>query len=580
MFPRPGSLLAGLLLPFLAIVNLFRGWLHAETLVRLRLHELQARAREGDGLGRLTMDIEDLRQDTRVTALWIELDGTAASMTRLEELCDALERFRGASRKVFVSMAQAGNADLLLASVASRVLMVPSGELHAAGLAMRRFFIGGLLRRVGLLAEVFAAGDFKSAGEIFTRSFSSPESRLATSAVLDDLQTRWVELVASGRGRSHQEIREALERAPMDAHEALSRGLVDDLCWPDQVESRITENLGFKPIIQSYRGWRRWTLLERLVRSLQRSGPKVAVLHLSGTIIQQEPAGGSPVPVISAAELVPLLEELGERRDIASVVLSIDSGGGGALASDLIWRGVLSLQQKKPVVACFRGTAASGAYLFACAANEIFAQPCTITGSIGVIAARWSAAQALGRLGLHTEIVRGAPHADLFLPDRAMDRQEQERLQELVDRTYAVFIDRVAGGRRLPHRAVEPHAQGRIWTGRMALDRSLVDRLGTPREAFARACAMAGLSTDPRQTPRLDLRFEKKGLLRRLLRSGVHTRHLQAPFESELLRLLQEQPLLAPWGSSLRSSLSELLLLARASHAEPLALLPLKPEIE
>jgi protease IV len=557
-----------LLLPFVAALEAVRRWrFGSRAVVHLDAGRFSGQA--PSPARALARALESLRSDPATRAVWITLSGTSAPIAHLQELHLAIRRLREAHKPVFVDLASAGNADLLVSSAATRVFLVPSGEIHAGGLVAHTSYLGDALHRLGVEVEVLTAGAFKSAGEPLSRGFPSARSRTAQSELLGDLEVQFVNAIAQGRDQEPQLVQEALERVPLSAEEALRCKLVDRLAWPDEVEGSIEEELGGEARVISWGAWRRWRALERGRRGLSLVGKGVAVVQLRGLIVQKAPSRSGP-ELIDASEVVPVLEALGRSDDIAAVVLDIDSSGGSALASDLLWRAVQRLQERKPVVAAFGGVAASGGYFLAAGASEVFAMPGTITGSIGVIMGRPVWGRALDRLGVHTEVLRGAASADLDLPERALRPDERARLQDAIERSYRIFLSRVASGRRMPVRAVEPNAGGRVWSGQMAVDRGLVDHFGTASDAWARACRMAGLPADPSRTPRWEVGFARRNLLRRLVRGAIAEEGTQPVMG--LLRLLQ--------GSGLPSAVLYLLLHGGLRSGEALAVLPWDLRVE
>lgn len=440
-----------------------------------------------------------------VRALHVEVEGLALGWATLAELRAALGVVREAGKLVVVELEHVGNAEIYLASVADRVWMRPVGEVHAAGLGATLRFAGDALRRVGVRFDMEAAGAYKSFGETFTRAYASPENREAVAALVEDLEAELETAVAGGRGLDRARVRELFHRAPLTADEAVEAGLVDAAGWTDEVRASLEALLGDEaPRLPFAAWWRAVAGRDRLERWIA-GAPRVVVLQLQGPVVDGDhpPGGGA----IAARPVGEVLARLREDDDVAAVVLDIQSPGGSALASDRIWHAVGRLQARKPVVACFRDVAASGGYYIAAAAAEIVAAPTTLTGSIGVVGGKVVWAEALDRLGVHSERVDGAPHAAMYLPDRPFDPEERRRFRASLERFYRTFVQRVAGGRRQPYDAVERHARGRVWTGRRALEHGLVDHLGGSDLAVERAARLAGV----RQPWRVDLRLVAPG---------------------------------------------------------------------
>ncbi len=519
--------------------------------------------RRPGGGPRLLQALAWLRDDPMVRAVRVDLDGVRGSWAQLQSVHAGLRRLVDAGKPVHAQLRSAGNAELFLASAATRVFMLPVGEVHAAGLATRMTFLGDALSRLGIQVELFTAGAFKSAGEPLTRSCPSAENRQAMVELLEDLQQQLVAAVAQGRGVESAVVLEAMAEVPLSAERALELGLVDELAYEDQLSDRVEEQLDFEPRTASASGWWRWLRIRTFWHRVAGAGTPVAVLRLKGPIVDRRPdAGGREL--IAADRVVPLLERLREFDAVKGVLITVDSGGGSVLASERIWRAVQRLTEAKPVVALFEGVAASGGYYLAVPARSIYVQPGTITGSIGVIGARILPGQVLERLGIHSTTISTAPSADLALGTRAMSPPERRRLEASIARYYQLFLRRVSGGRRRPVRAVEPFAGGRVWSGRAAREHGLVDRLGTYEDALRRLYEHAGVRPRRWMLPRWDLSHAAHTPTQRLIQALLADVVVDLPGVATLQRHVSSLVLPA-W-------LQPVLDTAAAEHVEPLAL--------
>lgn len=451
-----------------------------------------------------------------VRGLRIRVEELQVGWAQLLAARTALERVRAAGKTVVIELERLGNAELLLASVADRVWLRPMVEMQALGLAATLRFAGDALGRLGLRFDMEAAGAYKSFGEVWTRRFASPENREATAELVADLQAELERAVAEGRKLPLEVVRAAIEEAPLSAERARELGLVDEVGYGDAVDAALTKAFGEEPRYRPFPAWSRYRAVRDALERWIEGRPRVVVLHLRGPVVDGEgpPSGGS----IAAGPVRAALDELVEDEQVRAVVLAIDSPGGSATASDVIWRAVQRLQEKKPVIAAFGNVAASGGYYIAAAAAEIWAEPGTLTGSIGVVGGKVVTGEALGRLGVHHEAVLGAPHADMYRSEAPFTDAQRERFRASLQRFYVGFVDRVAGGRRQPWAAVERHARGRVWSGRRAFTLGLVDRLGGLDEAVARAGQLAGA----RQPARVDVYVAPRTTrLARLLRAWM-----------------------------------------------------------
>ncbi len=517
---------------------------------------------------RLVQALAWLRDDPQIVAVRVELDGARGSWAQLQAVHAGLRRIVDAGKPVYAQVRNAGNAELYLASAASHVFMLPIAELQAAGLATRMAFLGDALAKLGVEVELFTAGAFKSAGEPYTRSSPSAENRQAMQALLDDLQDQLVQAVATGRELEPEVVREAMASVPVSAERALELGLVDELAYDDQIPDRIEELLELEPRSSGAAGWWRWLRIRNFWHRVAGSGTPVAVLRLEGPVVDRKP-DASGRAVIAADRVVPLLDSLRSADSVRGVLITVDSGGGSVLASERIWRAVQRLQEAKPVVALFQGVAASGGYYLAVPARNIYVQPGTITGSIGVIGMRLLPGAVLGRLGVHAATLRTEPASDLAMAGRAMRPAERARLERSIARYYELFLRRVAGGRRRPVRAIEPFAQGRVWTGRAAREHGLVDRLGTYHDALRRLYKHLGLRPGRWTLPRWEISTAAQTPSQRVLQALMADAVASEPVMGRLRRL----------ASALRvpAALDPLLEQHAQGRVEPLAMLEWDP---
>lgn len=500
--------------------------------------------------------------DPLVAAVMFRMHAPVGGWAACQDLRSAILELRKAGRPVYATLEAPGNALTWLASATDRVFMVPTGELGLVGVGVEMTFFGEALSRLGIRPDFEAAGAYKSFGEPFTRSFPSPENHEAVRALVDDLHEQLIEGIAEARGRTTEEIRGLLERAPLSAPEALEEGLIDQLAYPDQIHEWIRERHGRRSRTISFK---QWAVRDRVREWIARWGAPattVSVLHLQGPVVVEE---GSRGPSIAARKVAPILKALREDDDVGAVVLHINSPGGSALASDLIWREVDELRKTKPVVASFEDTAASGGYYLAAPAAEILVRPGTLTGSIGVFGGKLVMAEGLRRVGVHSREVLGAPNANLFSAAHHFSEPQRLRFRRSLQRFYDGFVQRVADGRGKEEAIIEPHCRGRVWTGRAALQRDLADRSGDLDDAVERARSLAGLSEG--QFVRRDLSAYQLPLAARLTQAAMR-RHAPAAL-APALRLAQR---LLPGASG---ALAELIL----SHPEqPLAVLPFELE--
>lgn len=437
---------------------------------------------DGPGLVELLRALSEATRDPAVHGILIRVEDLSAGWAPLWELRQALLAAREAGKEVVVHADSLDMRTWWVSTAASKLLLAPQGMVDLSGFRAEVILLRPLLDKLGIKAEFLRAGRFKSYAEMFTETHMTPAVEEAMGALLDDLSTLWRDESARGRGRPPEDVAGWMERGPFRAERALAEGLVDGLAYLDEVETTLedaAEGAGLDLVVfplQRYGAGK--ARLARWRRPLRR-GARIVVLEAAGAIV--EGSGGGvrrPTHNISRDTYQEILGTLIEDPSVHGVVLRVDSPGGSALVSDLLWRDVKRLREKKPVYVSMRGVAASGGYYVSAPAERIYASPSTITGSIGVVAGKFQGGNLLARLGVGVEAVQRGGRAGMYGVDRGFSEEERAALQEDVDAMYTAFTDRVREGRGLSADGVEAAAQGRIWSGTRAVQLGLVDELG------------------------------------------------------------------------------------------------------
>jgi len=426
--------------------------------------------------------------DPSVVALLLRLDGSPGSWAATGDLRATLQAIRGAGTRVYAVLQAPGTGAVYLASACDHVFMLPTGQLGLLGVGAELTFFGAALQNLGVEPDFEAAGAYKSFGEPYTRSYASPAYQEAVGLIVEDLQAQLVDGIAQGRDVDATRVRHALARAPLSAQEAIAAGLVDTLAYEDEVRDWLKEHHGKGLRVVEFTAWSRRDVAVERLESVTARGPAIAVVHLDGPIVMEEGGRGT---AIRARKVVEILRRIRLDDQVRGVVLHVNSPGGSALASDVIWREVDLLAQDKTVVASFEDVAASGGYYLAAPAHEIVARRGTLTGSIGVFGGKLVVGEGLRKLGVHTHQLGGSPNSHVYSPTRPFTGPQRERFRAMLQRTYDGFVERVARGRRVSVDQVEPHCRGRVWTGEAALERGLIDSFGTLDDAIERARVLA-----------------------------------------------------------------------------------------
>jgi len=341
-------------------------------------------------------------------------------------------------------------------------------------------FFRGSLDKLGIYPDIYQIGKYKSAGDMFTQKKMTDAHREYINELLDELFNRYVNTIAQARKKTPDEVRTLIDNAPYDAAKAKEAGLIDDALYRDEVENQLKKQLGYKDS-DTFAPVRAVDYREVSPESLGlNEGERIAVVYATGEInsgsSQNSPSGDQSIGSDTVAKA---LNDAAADKTIKAIVLRVDSPGGSGLASDIIWRAVEAANQKKPVVVSMSDVAASGGYYISASASKIIAQPSTITGSIGVVAGKPVMRGFYDWLGISNEYVLRGKTAGMFRETEKFSDEERLKFEEWVKTTYYVqFVPKVAKGRKKDAQYIDSVAQGRVWTGAQAKDRSLVDEFG------------------------------------------------------------------------------------------------------
>ena len=423
----------------------------------------------------LLLRLRSAAGDPAVVAVVLSIEGSPGGWAAAYDLRETIGTLRRAGVAVYALLENAGNGAYWIAAACDRVVLVPTGELAVVGVGAELTFYGALLERLGVEPDLEAAGAYKSFGEPFRRSFASAENREAITAVVTSLQEQLVAGIAAGRGLSKEAVSEVLAQAPLGAQAALDAQLVDALEYRDDFFTWLDDHHGKHLKRVPFSRWALRGAALRWIDSLGDTTDTIAVLHLEGAIVMDQAGNGA---VMRARDVVKLLKKVRKDDRVKGVVLHVNSPGGDALASDLMWREVELLGREKPVVACFEDVSASGGYYLSAPASEIVARPVSLTGSIGVFGGKLVLGSAMRMAGVRTEPVLAAPNANLFSAAQPFSDDQRARYRSTLQRFYDGFVERVASGRRTSVELIEPACRGRVWTGAHASAQGLVDREG------------------------------------------------------------------------------------------------------
>lgn len=466
-----------------------------------------AGARQPASLMGLRRQFQRILDDPHVQGVILVMRDFTPGWATIESLRDELHALRIRDRRVVVYLVNGDTRSYIAACAADIVLMPPTACLYLLGLRIEARFLRDALALLGLEAEVTAVSPYKAGGDLFARSEMSPEHREQLERLIDQRFESIITTIVTDRRLTSAQVRTLIDEAPYLAPAAQAAGLIDGVCYEDELKTYLCQTMlrqfntvAHKLMIQE------WEQAHHALRVpyCRRQRRCVAVVSIEGAIMP----GVSrtlplPLPIIGGVQagsdsIIQALRRVERDRRIAALVLHVDSPGGDAFASDLIWREVVRVRQQKPVVVSMGNVAASGGYYVAAGAHAIVAQPGTITGSIGVYALRPVARTLLRRMGVNTTVLTRGARTGLLSATEPLSDDEREVMRQTVNATYAAFKQRVSSGRGLAEEALEPVAGGRVWNGRDAQRVGLIDELGGLPVAISRAQQLAQLPIDTR----------------------------------------------------------------------------------
>jgi protease IV len=464
-----------------------------------------------DNLKSIIDTIAKARDDKDVKGLVLRIRGLSTGSGKRHELRETIKGFRTSGKKVVAVLEMANNGDYLVAVAADEIVMPAAGWLLLKGLSAEVMFYKGLFEKVGILAETVQVGDFKGAGEPYSRTSMSAQFREELTSVLQDHYDAMAESIAARQGIRLEDAKALIDGGPYTPAEAKKVGLINRVAYPDQIEAEFAKELGLSAFkletkygkkahdaadLSGIAGMMKMMsmLSGEASRKPESKDPKIAVIYASGTIQTGRSSGASMLgdEVLGSDSVIKNLKQAEKDKTVKAIVLRVDSPGGSALASDLMWREITRIE--KPIVASMSDVAASGGYYISMGADKVYAEPGTLTGSIGVISIKFAAGKAIEKLGLSTDTItvgKNGNFESMFVPWTDSERAAMRRFS---DDIYKQFVSKAAAGRKMTFAQLEKKAGGRIYTGRQAKKEGLVDELGTLEDAIGAAKLLAGMN--------------------------------------------------------------------------------------
>jgi protease-4 len=419
--------------------------------------------------------------------------GYGSGFAALKEVRGALSEFRASGKPVVAFIDYASNRDFYLASVANDVELDPYGMILMPGLASQPMFYAGAFEKYGVGIQVTRVGKYKSYVEPFTRTDMSPENREQVQKLLNDIWGSLLADIGHSRNLAPAEIQKVVDSEGMiKPSEALKAHLVDRVSYRDELIDRLKKETGVTSATESFKQIQLSAYTKTLRDPVVSSSNKVAVVYAEGDIVE----GEGDQNEVGGARYARELRQLREDSTVKAIVLRVNSPGGSASAAETIQRELRLARQKKPVIVSMGTYAASGGYWISTFSDRIFAEPTTITGSIGVFGIQFDLQKLANDHGITFDSVKTGKFADSLTVTRPKTDEELAVVQRMVDWIYSQFIAKVAEGRKLKPAFVEEIAQGRVWSGTEAKNLGLVDEIGGLHEAILYAGAKAGIGTN------------------------------------------------------------------------------------
>jgi protease-4 len=457
----------------------------------------QVFSREVDTVRGFVDNLRKARRDSRIKTVLLMPSGLQLPYwAKVQELRDAVVDFRQSGKRVVAFLEYGGDREYYLASAADKVYLLPSSPLDLSGVASYEVFLRGAFDKLGAYPDFIHIGDYKSAANQLTEKGFTPEHREMTESLNRDMYEQLVRGIAEGRKKSEQDVRALLDQGPFVPEEALRVGLVDDLAYEDQLDDREpTLDEGDMDRVEG-RNYLRVTPASVGFRPRSR----IALVYAVGTIASGkstfDPLNGT---ILGSETLIQQIRAAREDSSVKAIVLRVDSPGGSALASDVIWRELMVTREAdndRPLVVSMSDLAASGGYYIAMAGHSIVAQPGTLTGSIGVFGGKIAIGGALNKIGINNDAVVSGANASIGSPFTPFTPSQRTKVQELMQNIYDDFVEKAAESRKTTPEKMDAVAQGRVWTGQQARERGLVDALGGLDTAIAIAKERAKIPKD------------------------------------------------------------------------------------
>ena len=517
--------------------------------------------------------IRKVAEDSKVQQLVLRLRNPAVGRGTLNEVRRAIADVQEAGKEVWAEIEMATPGDYLIACHCDKIIMPESGYLVLPGTRAEVMFYRNLFDKIHVEPDFLQMGDFKGAGEPYMRDSMSDEFRAQLETVLKDFHDQMIEQIAESRDISIERVQAIVDDGLLTANQAMKFGLIDHVAyeqdWQDMIETdgkelKVVENYAKKKVDTDFSGMGGLIKMMELLSggksgSSKSKAKKIAIVYAVGAITSGKSAqslmGGA---TMGSDTIVAALEKAADDDKVGAIVLRVNSPGGSALASDLIWNQIEQIE--KPIVCSMGDIAASGGYYIAMGCDKIFAEPATLTGSIGVVGGKIAVGELMEEIGLNTDVISYGKNSGMFGTSEKFSDSERRIMRAMMEETYEQFTSKAAAGREMELDDLKKLAGGRVWSGRQAKDNGLIDELGTLRDALFAAAELADLEID--DEPELIVLPEAKSFLEQLI-------------EGESVSAPNVQAYRALLPAKVREAVSEMMLLERLSQERVMLLTPI-----
>ncbi|XP_039040286.1 serine protease SPPA, chloroplastic [Hibiscus syriacus] len=448
--------------------------------------QLKSRFSSGLSLPQICENLVKAAYDPRISGVYLHIEPLNCGWGKVEEIRRHILNFKKSGKFIIAYIPACAEKEFYLACACEEIYAPSSAYFSLYGLTVQASFLGGVFEKIGIEPQVQRIGKYKSAGDQLTRKSMSEENCEMLTALLDNIYGNWLDVVSSSKGKKREVVENFINEGVYQVEKLKEEGFITNIRYDDEVISMLKERLGVqKDKILHMVDYKKYSKVRKWTLGLTGGGDLIAVIRASGSISRVR----SPLSTnsgIVAEQIIEKIRRVRESKKYKAAIIRIDSPGGDALASDIMWREIRLLAASKPVIASMSDVAASGGYYMAMAAQTIVAENLTLTGSIGVVTGKFNFGKLYEKIGFNKEVISRGRYAELLAAEqRPLRPDEAELFAKSAQNAYKQFRDKAASSRSMPVEKMEEVAQGRVWAGKDAASRGLVDAIGGLSRAIA-----------------------------------------------------------------------------------------------